>query len=375
MTIGSADVLHCHVHRHSGFSVVIATAAFLLSVVVQSDSTPRDSTQRSRTTALPIVSYSDVTGLQYGGTVYRGFRVGELRDARPSSVSLYAARTAKNHWKAYGQLDRWSADNATRSRARIEYISYPLPFYGIGRTTPDSAEEWYSSGVSSVQFFVDRAWRQSIFLHAGLRYTRSRLREQEPGGLLENGAVPGADGSEVITTALGVAIDSRNDVGAPRAGSYIRVVPSLATRVFGTDARFRRLTIDARRYDALGAHVIAFQVQYDGLRGTAPFDLMPMIGADTALRGYPRGRFRDQHAFTSQAELRTKHWRRFGAVLFTGAGTVAPRASALTRGAWYPSAGVGVRYLLSPRYRTIVRTDLAVGRGSFGINLGIGEAF
>lgn len=354
---------------------MIATAAFLLSVAVQSDSTPRDSTQRSRTTALPIVSYSDVTGLQYGGTVYRGFRVGEWPDARPSSVSLYAARTAKNHWKAYGQLDRWSADNTTRSRARVEYISYPLPFHGIGRTTPDSAEEWYSSGVTTVQFSVDRAWRPSIFLHGGVRYTRSRLREREPGGLLDDGAVPNAAGSEVITTALGVVLDSRNDVGAPRAGSYVRVIPSVAARVLGTDVTFRRLTIDARRYDALGAHVIAFQVQYDGLRGTAPFDLMPMIGADTALRGYPRGRFRDQHAFTTQAELRTMHWRRFGGVLFTGAGTVAPRASALTTGAWYPSAGIGIRYVLSPRYRTIVRSDLAVGRRSVGIHLGIGEAF
>jgi outer membrane translocation and assembly module TamA len=149
----------------------------------------------------------------------------------------------------------------------------------------------------------------------------------------------------------------------------------VAAKVLDTDAAFRRLTVDARRYGPLGAHVLAVQIQYDGLNGAAPFDLMPMIGADTALRGYPRGRFRDQHAFTSQVELRSARWRRFGAVVFAGAGTVAPRLSDLTSGAWFPSFGAGARYLLSPRYGTIVRADLAVGRSSFGVHLGIGEAF
>jgi hypothetical protein len=49
--------------------------------------------------------------------------------------------------------------------------------------------------------------------------------------------------------------------------------------------------------------------------------------------------------------------------------------SDITSGAWFPSFGAGARYLLSPRYRTIVRADLAAGRNSFGIHLGIGEAF
>lgn len=354
---------------------MIATTLFLLAAVAQTDSAAQDTTQRSRTTILPVVSYSEVTGVQYGATLFRGFRVADRADTRPSSVSLYAALTAKDHAKAYAQLDRWSADNATRTRARVEYISYPLPFFGLGRTTPDSAEEWYSSGVTTVQFFVDRAWRPSLFLHGGLRYTRSRLRDFEAGGLLDGDLIPGAPGTEVITTSAGLVFDSRNDVGAPRSGTYARVIPSIAARVFGSDAVFRRLTIDARRYDALGSHVIAFQVQYDGLSGSAPFDLMPMVGADTAMRGYPRGRFRDQHAFTTQAEWRSAHWRRLGAVLFAGAGTVAPRFTDLTSGAWFPSAGAGLRYLLSPRYRTIVRADLGVGRSSLGIHLGIGEAF
>lgn len=354
---------------------MITPAAFLLLALVQSDSVPTDTAQGSRTTALPIVSYSAVTGVQYGGTLFRGFRVGNAGETRPSSLSLYAALTTKDYAKTYVQLDRWSADNTTRSRSRMEYISYPLPFFGLGRSTPDSAEEWYSSGVTTAHFFVDRAWRPSLYLHGGVRYVHSRLRELDTGGLLDGGAIPGASGSDVFATSLGLVIDSRNDVGAPRSGTFARIVPSFAARMLGGDASYRRLTIDARRYDALGSQVLAFQVQYDGLSGTAPFDLMPMIGADTALRGYPRGRFRDQHAFTTQAEFRSAHWRRFGAVVFAGAGTVAPKLSEVASGAWYPTIGAGARYVLSPRYRTIVRADLAVGRSSFGIHLGIGEAF
>jgi hypothetical protein len=99
------------------------------------------------------------------------------------------------------------------------------------------------------------------------------------------------------------------------------------------------------------------------------------IGADTSMRGYPRGRFRDRHAMTAQAELRSGYWRRVGAVAFAGAGTVAPTSGSLASGAWYPSVGAGLRYVLSPRDRTTVRTDFGIGRGSFGLTVGIGEAF
>ena len=100
-----------------------------------------------------------------------------------------------------------------------------------------------------------------------------------------------------------------------------------------------------------------------------------MIGADTAMRGYPRGRVRDRNAITSQVELRAPYWRRVGAVAFAGAGTVAPSVSKLGSETWFPTAGVGLRYVLLPRDRTIARADLGFGRGSFGISVGIGEAF
>ena len=179
-----------------------------------------------------------------------------------------------------------------------------------------------------------------------------------------------------MVTELGVVVDPRDNLGTPRTGTYARVISSVAARVLGGDFSFRRLTIDARRYTTLGTNLVgAVQVQYDGVAGTVPFDQLPQIGADSAMRGYPRGRYRDNHAFTAQAELRTGYWKRVGAIAFIGAGTVAPGASDLADGPWYPTGGVGLRALLVPRDRTVARVDLGFGRGSFGINIGIGEAF
>jgi hypothetical protein len=356
---------------------VLPVAGLVISaVLVPQAPAPRDTLPRARLTALPVVSYSDVTGVQYGATVFRGFRVGADQATRSSSLAFYAARTAKHHTKAYVQLDRWGEANRARLRLRIEHISYPLPFFGVGASTPDSAEEWYSSGVSTAQLFLQRAIRPSTFIHGGVRYVRSRMRDVETGGMLAQQSLPGSSGSDVVTAELGLVIDSRDNTGSARTGTYVRALPSIASKATGSDFVFRRLTIDARRYGVvLSRHVIAAQVQYDGISGTAPFDQLPMIGSDTAMRGYPRGRFRDQHAITAQAELRTAPWRRVGAVAFAGGGTVASAFSKVGRERWYPTAGVGLRYVLSPRERMVLRADLGIGQGSFGINVGIGEAF
>lgn len=356
---------------------MLSVAGLLVSVVLVQDApAPADSTPRSRLTALPVVGYSEMTGLQYGATLLLGFRVGTDSVTRSSSASAYGAMTAKGHVKSYLQLDRWSSGNSARWRVRLEHLSYPLPFFGIGADTPDSAEEWYSSGVTTVHLFTQRRVRDFTYVHTGLRYVRSRLRESEDGREIASATVPGSSGSDVVSAEFGLVLDSRDNAGAPRRGTYTRLVPSIAAKAIGSDYAFRRLTLDARRYHAFGdSHVAAFQIQYDGLAGAAPFDQLAMVGADTAMRGYPRGRYRDNHAFTTQAEVRSAHWRRVGVVAFAGAGVVASRFSGLATQTWYPSIGAGLRYVLVPKDRTVGRVDFGIGRGSFGISLGIGEAF
>jgi hypothetical protein len=360
---------------------VLNVIGLLVSTVLVQGPTPTDSQPRPKTTVLPVVSYSEVTGFQYGATVLRGFRASSDSSTRASSLSAYVAHTTRDYLKWYVQSDLWwGRGNSRHWRSRWEYISYPLPFYGVGGASPDSAEEWYSSGVLTVHAFGQRAVRPSTYVHVGGRYVRSKLHEWEDGGLLAStgfpGAQPGGPAVGVVTAELGVVVDSRDNLVAPRAGTYARIIPSLASGWFGSAFDFSRLTVDWRQYGTLGTFTTAKQVQYDGvIGGTLPFDQMPMIGADTAMRGYPRGRFRDRHAITTQMEFRTPHWRRVGAVAFFGAGTVSHELTALDSESWFLSAGVGFRYVLLPKDRTVARVDFGVGRGSFGINLGIGEAF
>src|SRR5688572_1566490 len=207
---------------------------------------------RPKTTVLPVVSYSEVTGLQYGATVLRGFRKSADSSTRASSLSAYFAHTAKDYVKWYLQADLWSAGNSVRWRSRWEYISYPLPFFGISTSSPDSAEEWYSSGVLTVHVFTQRAVRAATYLHAGARYVRSELREWEAGRMLASsafpGALPGGPGISVVTAELGVVVDTRDNLVAPRAGTFARIIPSLASKAIGSDFVFTRFTMDGRRY-------------------------------------------------------------------------------------------------------------------------------
>lgn len=350
----------------------------LLPVLLVQDSAraDRDSVERGRTLVLPVVGYSEVTGVQYGATAFRSHRPAGHLETRASTEAVYVARTVEGYAKAYAQAERWSVDNALLLRGRADYRSYPLPYFGIGPSVPDSAEEWYSSGVLTLQADAQQEVRRNLYAIAGWRLLRSHMREVEPDRALDLETIPGSSGGTVSEARAGMAYDSRDHPVAPRQGIWARVLLSTAADALGSSFAFSRLTMDARRYDAL-AHgfTLALQAQVDGVDGTVPFDLLPMIGADSAMRGYDRGRYRDRAAATTQVEVRSPHWRRAGFVVFAGAGTVSRRLADLASGTWYPTVGAGLRVLVSPANRTALRLDLAFGRGTVGVNAGIGEAF
>lgn len=122
--------------------------------------------------------------------------------------------------------------------------------------------------------------------------------------------------------------------------------------------------------------MLATQLQLIGTTGDAPFDQIALVGAGDIMRGYTRGRYRDDWFTAAQAEYRTPIRRRLGAVAFLGAGTVGPTATDLLRKSLLPTYGVGARVQIDARQRTAVRVDYGRGRNATsGLYIGFNQAF
>jgi hypothetical protein len=187
---------------------------------------------------------------------------------------------------------------------------------------------------------------------------------------------PELPGSTTGTIQTFHITDTRDNVISARRGRFEQLMLSAspykergegATR----NGTFVRATADARHYWSIGSGSLAARAGVEHVFGHTPFDLRPMVGSDTLLRGYVRGRYRDKTLGAIEVEYRSPFWKRLGVVAFAGAGVVRPTVHASP----LPTFGSGLRYLLLPDERLAIRVDYGRGKGSAGLYVALGEAF
>jgi len=324
---------------------------------------------------LPVIGSAPETGFQGGVTALRVTSPAKESDTRASTDQAYVAYTAKHQLRAFLSTDRWTAGNRWGFNAQIEFQRYPQPFFGIGVDAPESAEEWYEGRSITATASVRRRFAQAIYGQMGYRFSNTDIRDAEETGIIARGELLGSNGGVVSQLTSGVAWDTRDNLFAPEHGSLAQFTAAYSDDAFGGDYRFGRYTFDARRYVALGRGVFAGQAYAEATSGEAPFDQLSLVGSNTIMRGYTRGRYRDRELAAAQIEYRMPVIGRIGVAAFAGAGTVAPKFSDLASSKVLPSVGGGLRYLLLPKQRTTVRVDYGVGRGSSGLYIAFNEAF
>ena len=340
---------------------------------------PADSARLSaRTVILPYLGSAPETGLQYGATVFRVWQPADSA-TRPSSAQLFATYTAKSQARAFLEVDRWTAGNTWRATARLEWQRFPLPYYGFGDDTPASAEELYTPRGVLALATVQRRVRGALYAFGGYRFQNFDVVETADSGVLRRGSVVGSRGGRVGQLQGGALWDSRDNVFAPYRGAFVQVTGSAAAAALGSEFDFRRLVVDARRFLAVGERrIVAVQGVVETTGGAAPFDQVSLVGSSNYLRGYVRGRFRDQHLAAVQAEYRAPLAGRLGWAAFAGGGRVASRVGDLAGGdaRVLPSYGLGARWLLFARSRSTIRVDYARGAdGQSGLYVALNEAF
>lgn len=184
-------------------------------------------------------------------------------------------------------------------------------------------------------------------------------------------SVPGlSDQSDYRYTDLFTTIDTRDQPGNAREGSYLGV---LWRRHDDRDLdryNFHQVDVDAQQFLPIFDKKRVFALRAQLLTTTAPdgqevpFYFRPTLGGSTSLRSVSDYRFRDRNVLAVNVEYRWEAFSGLDMALFSDFGTVAPRVSELefadVRGAY----GVGLRF---NTYKAVfLRLDVA-GGGSEGI--------
>lgn len=179
----------------------------------------------------------------------------------------------------------------------------------------------------------------------------------------------------MASVVLPFEYDTRDNEQFPRNGWHVSGRAMLYRDAVGSDVDTNVFQIAANRYLPMRERdVLALRVMTRAAGDDAPFFLLSTFGGRTDLRGYESGRYRDRMMYAAQAEYRWQPKDRWIFTGFAGVGEVAPSYSDFFDN-FLPAAGVGARFVLSPKHRLNFSLDVAVGKHGAEFYVGVGESF
>ena len=337
---------------------------------------------------LPSAEYTLETGLAFDLTGSLAFYTGDKADDNISNIYLASVFTQKNQILMPLQGNIWTKGNKYNIVTDWRFEIFPQHTYGLGTlTTTSNADSidynylrFYSTLLRTVtkDFYVGLGYDLDYF------YNVKDLSHPGPGHLtvFETYAVPRR--SVASGPTIDILYDGRRNEINPEPGSYLSVIYRPNFTIFGSDANWQSLQIDARHYLHLPArshNTLAFWT-YDvfNFNSNTPYLLLPSTQSDTYAnmgRGYIGGRFRGNDMVYLETEYRYGITRNgfLGGVVFVNAQSytepVSNRFEAIA-----PGWGAGLRIKLNKFPRTNIALDYGFGlHGSQGIFANLGEVF
>jgi outer membrane protein assembly factor BamA len=329
-------------------------------------SNEKDSTRSASFMPVPVFSYSQETGFEFGlGGIY-SFYVdrGDKNNWSSNLVGAASYSTHKNYnFKA--KTDVWARGNKYHWIGELRFKDLPFNFFGLGNNTAISDEVKLQQRLYKVSAEAEKRIGKHALSGLSLSYEDYRFKEIVPTSFF-NASRPnvlGKAGGKVLFLGLSQSFDSRDANNYPTKGFYGRVSYQYAPNLFGnTQFSCSQLKLNLRSFWPLSSQVVlGWQGLFSTIQGKAtPFYLMQQLGNDEMMRGYYTGRFRDENLFASQMELRYRFMGRFGIAAFAGLGKVFANGDAFFR-EMKPNYGIGGRYFFDPAKGLSVRLDYGIG--------------
>lgn len=328
-------------------------------------------------TALPIIFYLPETSLGFGGSVYGTFRLnGEPKNTKPSSIIGGASYTLKNQILFFLPYEIYKNNEDIRYKGEIGYYRYVYNYFGLGPDSKFEDKEIYNVTYPRVIFNYSREITQKWKLGMGFKFDEFNFTKIEEGRLLDTTRPVGINGGTKSVLTLQAYTDTRDNTLSAYSGYYIEGIFQRGDNLWFSDYEYNRFELDARYFHEIRNNVIfGMQFYMVNTQDTAPFFDIGYAGDAKHARGFPDRRFINYNIIATQAEIRYPlFWRLRGATFLTNLLTPTTISKPFEHSAHW-SIGTGVRFMLIPEDRTLLRFDLAYGADGFKFYLTANEAF
>jgi outer membrane protein assembly factor BamA len=329
--------------------LIICTSSVMagIGLLMPKDTIPRKDTSKNSFIALPIILYGEETN--WGLGVTSGYYLTKKGGNKASNIQGTLIYTLKNQ-VSFTLLPKFYTENRDfYYSGQIKANYYPDKFFGIGRNTPDSLQESYISKDVSLLFQRQRVMFDVFMAGIQGQWGYYQTSGFKTGGELISDTITGT--KPFFTSGLGLLLtwDNRDNFFYPTSGEFYKVSLMVNSRIFGSQLDFSRITMDFRNYyPIIGRHLISLQVYGDFTWGETPFQLLPSMGGNEILRGYYKGRYRDNNLLAAQIEYRFPIYKWLKGSMFGSAGDVSDEIDDFDFTKLKYSYGLGLRARVNP---------------------------
>ena len=315
-------------------------------------------------------SYANDSRFSLGVAGVAQYRLNGCDTIQPSNATITGNITTAGFWKLGVEGTMFFPEESKRFNYDMEVEYAPRDFWGIGY------ERGNSDRHTQLQQHSYKVKGEFLFRLAEDFYVGPMLQwDYASSGAIEDEEL--LDGQDHVVRNYGFGItmqyDSRDLMTNAYSGVYVYLNQIFRPKFLWNRYAYSTTNLEACYYHrAWRGAVIAGQVTALFNLGNPSWAMMALMGNSENMRGYYKGRYRDKHMTTAQVEVRQYIWRRFGAVVWGGAGSVFHDSDSFRH--WLPNYGVGLRWEF--RRRVNVRLDYGFGKkGQSGFMFNINEAF
>ncbi|MFT4599886.1 MAG: hypothetical protein ACI857_000053 [Arenicella sp.] len=355
---------------------LVAIICFL-STNIFCQSIESDSTKKNKLTVFPLIGYTPETSLAFGLiTNFMFFTADSSEYNRPSNIQPVFIVSIKKQFLFYGKTNLYFK-NGFKYSMRLDVLSFPNSYFGIGNTSLGENEETISPLSVLIKPVLVKEFNGKVFIGGQVDFDAhkisfdsiSKINMDQPLGI--NGGIVFGIGSKF-------QYDSRDDILYPTKGAYIDFDIIYYMNAGFTDYEYFNIKFNAKKYVHIKneKNIIAMSIMSNNNFGNSPYYRYPLIGGANRIRGLYFTRFTDKFAYFSQYEYRRHIWKRFSAAGFFAFGQVSDKFMNFNIKETKCGGGLGLRFQLTKNQKLNLRLDYAwASDNSSGFYLSLGEAF